>query len=247
MSFLGLVWQWFADSTHWQGSGGVPTRLVEHLHLSVEAVLIGAVIALPIGIALGHYGRFGTLAMNISNTGRAVPSFGLLVLAFQIFGLGDGPIILALTALAIPPMVTNSYVALREVDPDIKEAARGMGYRELAQVLPHPVSLDGFVGEDQDTRLSDIVADENATSLESAAENRLLADRIRDTLETLTPRERRVIERRFGLGDDKDESLTAIGREIGLTRERIRQIESTALRKLRHPSRAKRLRGFHLG
>src|SRR5438105_9779219 len=135
MSFLGLVWQWFADSAHWQGSGGVPTRLVEHLHLSVEAVLIGAAIALPIGIALGHYGRFGTLAMNISNTGRAVPSFGILVLAFQIFGLGDGPIILALTALAIPPMVTNSYVALREVDPDIKEAARGMGYRELAQVL----------------------------------------------------------------------------------------------------------------
>jgi RNA polymerase primary sigma factor len=118
--------------------------------------------------------------------------------------------------------------------------------RELNQVLPLPVSLDGFVGEDQDTRLSDVVADENAINLESAAEQRLLADRIRDTLLTLTPRERRVIERRFGLGDDKDESLSAIGREIGVTRERIRQIESTALRKLRHPSRAKRLRGFHL-
>ena len=119
--------------------------------------------------------------------------------------------------------------------------------RELSQVLPQPVSLDGFVGEDQETRLSDMVADENATNLELAAEYRLLADRIRDTLLTLTPRERRVIERRFGLGDDKDESLTAIGREIGVTRERIRQIESTALRKLRHPSRAKRLRGFHAG
>ena len=119
--------------------------------------------------------------------------------------------------------------------------------RELAQVLPQPVSLDGFVGDDQEMRLSDIVADENAINLESAAEYRLLAERIRDTLLTLTPRERRVIERRFGLGDDKDESLTAIGREIGVTRERIRQIESTALRKLRHPSRAKRLRGFHLG
>jgi RNA polymerase primary sigma factor len=119
--------------------------------------------------------------------------------------------------------------------------------RELAQVLPQPVSLDGFVGEDQETRLSDIVADDNAINLESAAEYRLLAERIRDTLLTLTPRERRVIERRFGLGDDNDESLTAIGREIGVTRERIRQIESTALRKLRHPSRAKRLRGFHLG
>ena len=119
--------------------------------------------------------------------------------------------------------------------------------RELAQVLPQPVSLDGFVGEDQETRLSDLVADDNAINLESAAEYRLLAERIRDTLLTLTPRERRVIERRFGLGDDNDESLTAIGREIGVTRERIRQIESTALRKLRHPSRAKRLRGFHLG
>ena len=119
--------------------------------------------------------------------------------------------------------------------------------RELNQVLPHPVSLDGFVGEDQDTRLSDVVADDDANSLEWAAEQRLLSDQIHDTLLTLTPRERRVIERRFGLGDDTDETLTAIGREIGVTRERIRQIEATALRKLRHPSRAKRLRGFHIG
>jgi RNA polymerase primary sigma factor len=116
--------------------------------------------------------------------------------------------------------------------------------RELNRVLPQPVSLDGFVGEDQDTRLSDVVADDNATNLEFAAEQRLLAEQIRDTLLTLTPRERRVIERRFGLSDDADETLTAIGREIGVTRERIRQIEATALRKLRHPSRAKRLRGF---
>jgi RNA polymerase primary sigma factor len=118
--------------------------------------------------------------------------------------------------------------------------------RELNQVLPQPISLDGLVGEDQDTRLSDVVADDNATNIESAAEQHLLADQIRDTLMTLTPRERRVIERRFGLTDDNDETLTAIGREIGVTRERIRQIESTALRKLRHPSRAKRLRGFNL-
>jgi RNA polymerase primary sigma factor len=118
--------------------------------------------------------------------------------------------------------------------------------RELNQVLPQPVSLDGFVGDDQDTALSDLVADDNASNLESIAEQRLLADSVRDTLQTLTPRERRVIEMRFGLTDDKDETLTSIGREIGVTRERIRQIESTALRKLRHPSRSKRLRGFHL-
>ncbi|TMD97558.1 MAG: ABC transporter permease [Chloroflexi bacterium] len=135
MSILASVWAWFGDGAHWQGPDGVPTRLVEHVQLSAEAVVIGAVLALPVGIALGHYGRFGNLAINISNAGRAVPSFGILVIAFQVFGLGDLPIILALTALAIPPMVTNSYVALREVDPDVKDAARGMGYRELAQLL----------------------------------------------------------------------------------------------------------------
>jgi osmoprotectant transport system permease protein len=135
MAFLLSVLQWFADRTHWSGSEGIPQRLLEHVQYSAESVAVGAVIALPIGIALGHYGRFGNLAINISNVGRAVPSFGLLVIAFQVFGLGDLPIVISLTALAIPPMVTNSYVALSEVDPDIKEAARGMGYRELTQLL----------------------------------------------------------------------------------------------------------------
>ena len=134
MSF-GDLWRWLTDPTNWQGSDGIPTRLGEQVQVSVESILIGAAIALPIGIVLGHYGRFGNLAINISNVGRAVPSFGIIVIAFLAFGLGDGPIILALTALAIPPMVTNSYVGLREVDPDIREAARGMGYRELAQLL----------------------------------------------------------------------------------------------------------------
>ena len=135
MSILLSVARWLVDPAQWQGPDGIPTRLGEHLHLSIESVAIGALIALPVGIVLGHYGRFGNVAINISNVGRAVPSFGILVIAFQVFGLGDLPIILALTALAIPPMVTNSYVALREVDPDVKDAARGMGYRELAQLF----------------------------------------------------------------------------------------------------------------
>ena len=92
-----------------------------------------------------------------------------------------------------------------------------------------------------------MVADENAVNIEAAAEFQLLVDQIQETLLTLTPRERRVIERRFGLTDDQEQTLTAIGREIGVTRERIRQIETTALKKLRHPSRAKRLRGFGWG
>ncbi len=86
--------------------------------------------------------------------------------------------------------------------------------------------------------------DEGAVNLEIAAEHGILQDQVRDALLTLTPRERRVIERRYGLEDDDEATLTAIGREIGVTRERIRQIETSALRKLRHPSRAKRLRGF---
>ena len=135
MAAIESLLKWFAAPSHWSGPDGIPTRLLEHIQISAEAVAIGAVIALPIGIVLGHYGRLGNLAINLSNVGRALPSFGILVIAFQIFGLGDLPIILSLTALAIPPMVTNSYVGLREVDPDVKDAARGMGYRELAQLL----------------------------------------------------------------------------------------------------------------
>jgi osmoprotectant transport system permease protein len=135
MSTITGVIRWFLDPAHWSGSEGIPIRLAQHVQLSAESVAIGALIALPAGILLGHYGRFGTLAINISNVGRAVPSFGILVITVQLFGLGDLPIIISLTALAIPPMVTNTYVALREVDADIKEAARGMGYREFAQIL----------------------------------------------------------------------------------------------------------------
>jgi osmoprotectant transport system permease protein len=135
MSFARDVWQWLIDPAHWQGTDGIPTRIGEHLHLSAEALAVALVIALPAGIVLGHYGRFGGLAINISNAGRALPSFGILVIAFQLFGLGDLPVVIALVLLAFPPIVTNSYVALREVDPDIRDAARGMGYRELAQIM----------------------------------------------------------------------------------------------------------------
>lgn len=141
MAFLAKVAAWFSDPANWHGSDGVLTRIAEHVEISAEAVAIGALIALPIGIALGHYRRFGNLAISVSNVGRALPTFGILVIAFQAFGLGNGPILLALTALAIPPMLTNAYVALAEVDPDIQEAARGMGYRELAQVLRIEIPL----------------------------------------------------------------------------------------------------------
>jgi len=141
MSFFGQVIQWFQNPAHWQGDAGIPHRTFEHLLMSGASVLTAALIALPIGIAVGHYGRGGIIAINVSNVGRAIPSFAVLVLAAKLFGFVSGPKVLgfgavpafvALVALAIPPMVTNSYIGMREVDRDVREAAHGMGMRERA-------------------------------------------------------------------------------------------------------------------
>lgn len=127
MEFLGDVLAWLTTAAHWQGGNGAVHRLVEHVGMSGASVLVAAAIALPIGIWLGHTGRGGTLAVNLSNIGRAVPSFAILVITVQLVGIGWKPAFIALVALAIPPMVTNSYVGVREVDPEVRESARGMG------------------------------------------------------------------------------------------------------------------------
>jgi osmoprotectant transport system permease protein len=129
LTFLGQIVQWFLDGSHWQGDFGIPNRLFEHVSMSALSLAAAALVALPIGITLGHFGRGGTLAINISNVGRAVPSFALLVLAVQLVGIGFWPAFVALVALGIPPMVTNSFVGMQEVDADVREAARGMGMR----------------------------------------------------------------------------------------------------------------------
>src|SRR5438874_9332002 len=108
MGFLVKVAAWFADSAHWQGTSGIPNRLLEHVLMSGAATLAAALIALPLGVALGHFARGGNIAINISNIGRAVPSFAVLVLAFEVVGIGAPPAFIALALLAIPPMVTNS-------------------------------------------------------------------------------------------------------------------------------------------
>ena len=135
MSFIGQVVQWFLDPAHWQGDAGIVHRTYEHVLMSGLSVLTAAMIALPVGIAIGHFGRGGILAINVSNIGRAVPSFAVLVIAVELFGIGALPAFIALVALAIPPMVTNSYIGMREVDQDVREAARGMGMRERAVLL----------------------------------------------------------------------------------------------------------------
>ena len=130
---LANVYRWFADGDHWRGPGGIPHRLVEHLVMSGAAVATAILIAVPVSLWLGHIGKGGTVAVNVSNAGRAVPSFALLVIGFQVlghnllFGLGAIPTYIALVALAVPPMVTNTYTGVREVDPDVREAATGMG------------------------------------------------------------------------------------------------------------------------
>jgi osmoprotectant transport system permease protein len=135
VNFANQVLHWFLDSAHWQGDAGIPHRTFEHLAMSGASVAVAALIALPVGIAIGHYGRGGILAINISNIGRAIPSFAVLVIAVELFGIGALPAFIALVALAIPPMVTNSYIGMREVDADVREAARGMGMRERAVLL----------------------------------------------------------------------------------------------------------------
>ena len=143
MSIFEEVVRWFLDPAHWDGTFGIPNRLWEHVQMSFLATLTAAVLALPVGVLLGHYGRFGNLAINVSNVGRAVPSFGILVLAVPLFGIGAAPAFIALVALAIPPIVTNSYVGMRDVDPELKEAARGLGMREHVALLrvEMPVAL----------------------------------------------------------------------------------------------------------
>ncbi|MDP9248451.1 MAG: ABC transporter permease, partial [Candidatus Dormibacteraeota bacterium] len=91
MNFLGEVARWFADPAHWQGANGIPTRLEEHVLMSLIATAVAALVALPIGLLLGHYGVGGAIAINISNIGRALPSFAILVLLVQLVGIGAIP------------------------------------------------------------------------------------------------------------------------------------------------------------
>jgi len=155
MTLLGEVARWFADPAHWQGSHGIPVRVLEHLELSGLAVAVALVVAAPIALYLGHTGRGGFIAINVANIGRALPSLALLAFGLVIaislgLGLGFWPTMFALVPLAIPPIMTNTYVAVREVDADIVDAARGMGFSEgeiLRQIeipLGLPLMLAGI-------------------------------------------------------------------------------------------------------
>jgi osmoprotectant transport system permease protein len=145
MEFIGQVIGWFTDPVNWSGEDGIPVRLAEHLALSGIPLVAALAIALPVATWVGHTGRFGGLAINLANVGRAIPSLAIIAVTAMIFqrslaDLGfrreaaEITTMVAMAALAIPPIVTNTYVGLREVDRETVEAARGMGMTGL-QVL----------------------------------------------------------------------------------------------------------------
>ncbi|MEV7714905.1 ABC transporter permease subunit [Streptomyces sp. NPDC088270] len=129
MNTLADAWSWLTTSANWSGDGGIWNRLGQHLFLTVVCLLISCLLALPVAVVLGHLGKGGALAVNLSNIGRAVPTFAVLVLLLltPIGGHGEWPTIIALVLFAVPPLLTNAYVGMREVDRDVVRAARGMG------------------------------------------------------------------------------------------------------------------------
>lgn len=116
--------------------------------------------------------------------------------------------------------------------------------REIQKVAQEPVSLETPIGEEEDSHLGDFIEDEDAPAPDEAASYILLKEQLEEVLETLTPREAKVLRLRFGLDDGRSRTLEEVGQEFGVTRERIRQIEAKALRKLRHPSRSRKLKDY---
>jgi RNA polymerase primary sigma factor len=116
--------------------------------------------------------------------------------------------------------------------------------REILKISQEPVSLETPIGEEEDNHLGDFIEDRSAIAPADAASYQLLKELVEDVLDTLNPRERRVLQLRFGLEDGRSRTLEEVGKEFGVTRERIRQIEAKALRKLRHPSRSRKLKDF---
>jgi osmoprotectant transport system permease protein len=142
VGFIGDVIQFIRDN--WSGPNGILDRTIEHLQISVISVLIAMAIALPPAIWLGHIRRGGALAVNTANIGRALPSFAVLVLAYQFTDeIGAVPTVIALVALAVPPIFTNAYIGISEVDDEVREAASGMGMKgtQVLRRVELPLSL----------------------------------------------------------------------------------------------------------
>lgn len=151
MELFGEGLAWLADPANWTDErNGILLRLWEHVSLSAAALFVAVLVGLPLGLWIGHTGRGAAAVITIANIGRAVPSVGWLGIVFPLTlallgrnGLGFVPSLIALAALGIPPIVTNTYAGMREVDRDLIEAGRGMGMREteVLRQVEVPVAL----------------------------------------------------------------------------------------------------------
>ena len=159
-----------------------------------------------------------------------------------------------LKSVILPPInkllrVSRKLVQEYGREPSTKEIGQEMDLppskvREILKISQEPVSLETPIGEEDDSHLADFIKDEKSLSPVEAASNNLLKSHVGMVLESLNHREQRVLQLRFGLEDGRSRTLEEVGREFGVTRERIRQIEAKALRKLRHPTRSKKLKDF---
>jgi len=146
---------WLSDPTHWTGTGSIPQRLVEHIVLSGLSLVVAILIALPIGLWVGHTGRGASFAVNLANLGRALPSLAVIAIVVPVTAAIDPqlgflfyPTLIAMIVLGIPPILVNTYTGIAGVDRDLVEAARGMGFREW-QVLRRvelPVAVPVIAG-----------------------------------------------------------------------------------------------------
>lgn len=138
------VWSWLTTAASWQGEDGIVHRLWEHVWLSGVSVLLACLVALPIGIWLGHLGRGGAVAINLANVGRAIPTLGVIILfAVSPLGLNTWTLITTLVLFAAPPILANAYVGVSTVDRDAKESARGMGMSggQVLRTVEVPLAL----------------------------------------------------------------------------------------------------------
>ena len=152
MNAISGAYDWLTTSANWQGEKGVWHRLAEHLYFSGVALGVSCLIALPLALWLGHIGKGGALAVNVSNVGRAVPTLAVLILLTltPLGRHGDLPTLIALVLFAVPPLLTNAYVGMREVDRSVVEAARGMGmsgrqvFARVELPLAYPLVMTGL-------------------------------------------------------------------------------------------------------